>query len=152
MWIDGTMLAESPRMPTKLATCPCCRSFLPPDATACAHCARPVARKPSVLARVPAPLRGLLAIGGGGLLSITLSACYGAPCTGTACTPILPDAGTTCVDPTEDADGDGYCLDYDCDETNPDHHADADDPLGDMLDQNCDGVDGYFVPGADAGP
>lgn len=31
---------------------------------------------------MPSIVRGLLALGGGGLLSVTLSACYGAPCAG----------------------------------------------------------------------
>jgi hypothetical protein len=96
-------------------------------------------------------VKALLGIAGGGLLSVTLSACYGAPCTGGACEP--RDAGPdpmTCVDPAEDLDGDGYCLDYDCDESDVDINADAVDPVGDMLDQNCDGVDGYLSD-ADAG-
>ncbi len=50
-----------------------------------------------------------------------------------------------------DADGDGYyseastaaCLyNYDCDDSDPDVHPWAEDPVGDDIDQNCDGVDG----------
>lgn len=50
-----------------------------------------------------------------------------------------------------DADGDGafseastaVCIiHYDCDDSDPDINPFADDPFGDGIDQNCDGVDG----------
>lgn len=47
-----------------------------------------------------------------------------------------------------DADGDGYTrtfgmAEYDCDDSNPDVHPGADEPVcPDGIDQNCDGVDG----------
>ncbi len=96
---------------SKLTPCGACASFLPPAASVCPTCGHSAKR----VSRLPKAVRGLLAVGGGGLLSVTLSACYGAPCAGSSC-------GTTC---------DPYAA----------------DPLGDGIDQNCDGVDGY----ADAG-
>ncbi|MGE0789452.1 MAG: hypothetical protein AB7S26_27505 [Sandaracinaceae bacterium] len=89
---------------------------------------------------MPAPLRGLLAVGAGGLLAMTLSACYGAGIDPTF------DAGPPCTD----NDRDGYCaIDMDCDDDDFDIHPFASDPLGDGVDQNCDGVDG---DAPDAGP
>lgn len=42
-----------------------------------------------------------------------------------------------------DDDGDGYTrLEGDCDDTRVDVHPGADDPVGDDLDANCDGIDG----------
>ena len=46
-------------------------------------------------------------------------------------------------DTSIDADGDGFSLGSgDCDEADPSVHPGADDPVGDGIDQNCDGVDG----------
>ncbi len=92
---------------TKLSSCPECRAFLPLDASSCPCCQRSVSRR----RRLPAPVRALLAVGGGGLLSVTLSACYGAPCAGSECD------FSYCDDPALDVDGDGYCGQWDCDET-----------------------------------
>lgn len=50
-----------------------------------------------------------------------------------------------------DADGDGAyseastaacIIEFDCDDDDPDIHPHAEDPFGDGIDQNCDGVDG----------
>ena len=66
--------------------------------------------------------------------AMTLMACYGMP---------------PCDDP-QDADQDGYptCSDdespEDCDDNNADVHDGANDPEGDGIDQNCDGVDGIY--------
>jgi hypothetical protein len=55
---------------------------------------------------------------------VTLMACYGSP---------------PCDD---DNDGDGDC--HDCNDQDPSINERADDPKGDGIDQNCDGVDGYY--------
>lgn len=102
----------------KLSPCLHCGSFLPLGVRACPGCRRSMRPR-----RLPAPMRALLAVGGGGLLSMTLSACYGAPCAGGSCYE-PEDSGTPhCTDFTQDLDGDGYCLDQDCDETNANVHA-----------------------------
>jgi hypothetical protein len=66
-------------------------------------------------------------------IAVTLMACYGQP---------------PC-DPEEDRDKDGAYPEYcagpgwsDCNEADPTIHECADDPEGDGIDQNCDGVDG----------
>jgi len=59
-------------------------------------------------------------------VAVTLMACYGMP---------------PC-DAVDDKDGDGFCPGYDCDNENKDIHPEQDDPKGDGIDQNCDGVDG----------
>jgi hypothetical protein len=132
-------------MTTKLIACSECSSFLPAGARACPNCGF---ESRSLIARLPGPVRGLLLVGGGGLMSVTLSACYGAPCAGTVCDPY--DAGpVTCEDSAQDTDLDGYCLAHDCDETDPNRHEGALDTAGDGIDQNCDSVDG--VAATDAG-
>ena len=71
---------------------------------------------------------------------MTLMACYGMP---------------PCED-SVDQDNDGYptCSDEgaeDCDDSNADIYVGADDPLGDDIDQNCDGVDGIASEGGGGG-
>ena len=72
---------------------------------------------------------------------MTLMACYGM-----AYRPIeTPQPGAN------DRDADGYepappgaapSPAFDCDDTSPSIHPGANDPVGDALDQNCDGMDG----------
>ena len=73
---------------------------------------------------------------------VTLMACYGMA---------YPVAIDTPVASSNDRDGDGFeaapsgaaaSPAYDCDDTSKDVHPGADDPVGDALDQNCDGMDG----------
>ena len=114
---------------SKLNACSGCSSFLPTGASACPACG----------AAVPATLglkvlRGLAATGAGSLLAMTLSACYGAP--------IGPEYNPWCSDSASDLDRDGYCGVYDCNESDSSVNAGASDPVGDGIDQNCDGVDG----------
>lgn len=102
----------------KLSPCLHCGSFLPLGVRACPGCRRSVRPR-----RLPAPMRALLAVGGGGLLSVTLSACYGGPCAGDGSCYEPRDSGLPgCTDASRDLDGDGYCLDLDCDETNANVH------------------------------
>jgi hypothetical protein len=74
---------------------------------------------------------------------MTLMACYGGPPQERA--PHVPptpnNTSAECVDKNKDLDGDTYC-ETDCDETNPEIHPGAADPLSDGVDQNCDGKDG----------
>lgn len=69
---------------------------------------------------------GLASLAVGGAMTLTLMACYGLP---------------PC-DAADDRDGDGFCRFEDCNESDAKVHVGADDPAGDGIDQNCDGVDG----------
>ena len=54
------------------------------------------------------------------------------------------DGSEPAVEPSAelfDMDGDGYLEDEDCDDANPSIFPGAEDPFGDDIDQNCDGVD-----------
>ncbi len=75
-----------------------------------------------------------------GAAALTLMACYGMP---------------PC-ESEEDNDGDGSMtcedgVDLDCDDSDPNIHPGADDPVGDDIDQNCDGVDGIRGEGGAGG-
>ena len=118
---------------SELKSCRACQGFIPNKASRCPHCSARVALVQSDLFVRLA--KKALAISSGGAMAMTLMACYGAP----------PGQDS------DDADGDGYyggfCADVedgepDCDDTNADIHPGADDPLGDDIDQNCDGADG----------
>ncbi len=121
--------------------CPACRAFVP--ASICPECDRPLplGERPG---RGPR-LRALVNVVASASAVVTLAACYGAPVVEP------PPDFRFCDDPSTDFDGDMYCGEYDCDESDPERHAEAFDPEGDGLDQNCDGADGYFS-GPDAGP
>lgn len=85
-------------------------------------------------------MKNLLAVASGGLVAMTLMACYGAAPTGYH--PVEPTAP-----PTSDLDNDGFATTgepghVDCDDTVATIHPGAEDPPGDGIDQNCDGVDG----------
>ncbi|MRG92391.1 putative metal-binding motif-containing protein [Polyangium spumosum] len=122
-----------------LKSCVSCEGFVPGSASSCPHCGAAVATSgaPSALAGLG---KSLAALATGGAMAVTLMACYGLP---------------PC-ESSVDADGDGVpaCNDYgnsDCDDTNRDIHPGAEDPKGDGIDQNCDGVDGKAWDEPDAG-
>ena len=84
-------------------------------------------------------MRRILQVAGGGAVAMTLMACYGMP-PGYFPPNNLP-ADTDCTDPGEDIDGDGYCKQLDCDETNAAVFPGAEEIAGDGLDSDCDGSD-----------
>lgn len=51
--------------------------------------------------------------------------------------------------PPLDADKDGYPSELDCDDHDPESYPDAVDPVGDGVDQDCNGYDGPPLPGID---
>lgn len=124
---------------TQLNLCTACAGFIPHEATSCPHCDTPAAVPPAartssrMLSRL---VRGAVMLTSSSAFAITLMACYGAP----------PCEGS------EDADGDGYpnndCVEtVDCDDDDAAIYPGADDPEGDGIDQNCDGIDGIASDG-----
>ncbi|WP_437534458.1 putative metal-binding motif-containing protein [Sorangium sp. So ce726] len=117
-----------------LGACPCCDGFVPPGASACPHCgATPTAERVSCAQARHGIAGRLLAVASGGMMAVTLMACYGMP---------------PCDEPATDSDGDGYqatCEGYgpeeDCDDGNPAIHPGATDVAGDSIDQDCSGDD-----------
>jgi len=83
----------------KLIPCSACGGFLHPADAVCPHCDLPLAPA----RRSGAALLGLLGACGGGLIAVTLMACYGLPpCDGKpGCYPDPPDLGS--VDGGSDA-------------------------------------------------
>ncbi len=97
--------------------CSSCSSFVPPGLGACPNCKTELGAVSRVASRV-------LAVAGGSLVAVTLSACYGVAY-------VEDDAGhrtdashatDTCSDPALDLDHDGYCGALDCDEADPHVH------------------------------
>ncbi|MBK9260355.1 MAG: putative metal-binding motif-containing protein [Polyangiaceae bacterium] len=107
-----------------LLTCTHCEGFVPTNAAACPHCGAE-----SLDVKVPSKLGGLVkgvaAAATGGLVAVTLMACYGGP-----------------PGDSFDFDGDGYPDYADCNDNDASMNPGATDTLGDGIDQNCDGVDG----------
>jgi hypothetical protein len=108
--------------------CSACDGLIPPRSLRCPNCQ---VTSPKV-SRAVSLLSTLL---GSSALAVTLMACYGLP---------------PC-DSDDDADHDGayasacdpgFDTPYDCDDDNILIHECANDPEGDGIDQNCDGVDG----------
>lgn len=116
-----------------LRTCGGCDGLVPATRAVCPHCERPVGRLGRAARRVAQ------AAGAGALLA-TLMACYGGP--------------PKC-EPGTDKDGDRACTKgpraLDCNDDDPNIRPWAEDPAGDGIDQNCDGVDG-MKPSAAAPP
>lgn len=111
-----------------MKSCPSCESFVP--AHICPECGHVFAKKKSLM-------KALMNVAASGAAVVTLAACYGVPY----------EPSEYCDDPSTDLDGDGYCGTYDCDESSATTNAFAFDDLGDGVDQNCDGVDGYAGDG-----
>ena len=97
-------------------------------------------------------VRNTLTLVGGASLSMTLAACYGAPCVdGDYCGGPVGEVTEFCDTPMDDYDLDGHCGAFDCNENDESINSSADDPEGDDLDQNCDGADGVVAAEENAG-
>lgn len=119
--------------------CSHCEGFVPAQTNECPHCDA----KLSVEAPAPPERlfgkwgmgKKLTAAASAGAMMFTMMACYGMP---------------PCQMEDKDKDGVGVCVDQsnwsrtqqDCDDTNAEIYPGAQDPAGDGVDQNCDGVDG----------
>ena len=134
-----------------LSQCPACEGFLPPSAALCPHCPSELASSAPWDGPTPRFWRGLqrtvvsmatgaLTVTSGGFVALTLMACYGM-----AYNPAMHGPGPeapACVPTAEDEDGDCVKKADDCDDNNAFILPGAEDPEGDGVDQNCDGVDG----------
>ena len=122
---------------SSLKTCTSCSGFIPGQASTCPNCDTAV---PGSLL-LSGPMRRIGGAFIGGAMAITLSACYGSPID--VCE--VNDCGgpvVTCQPGEVDADDDGFCGEYDCDDDNAEIHIYAVEIPGDGIDQNCDGEDG----------
>lgn len=70
----------------QLVSCSRCKGFLAFALRACPHCHAPLDRARQALV-------GLASIAGGGAVSMTLMACYGAPCVDDGCRYVPDDGG-----------------------------------------------------------
>ncbi|MCB9761031.1 MAG: putative metal-binding motif-containing protein [Alphaproteobacteria bacterium] len=105
-----------------LIPCPACGSHVTASACACPHCDATLRRCNGKLAHTAAAaMMGLALVGCG---DKDFEPAYGVPDTG-----------------FQDADGDGWGVMDDCDDTNADIHPDATETPGDSIDSNCDGED-----------
>lgn len=121
-----------------MLNCTRCEGFIPAKASRCPHCDMAIATKPGSIWTA----RTLLNVAGGGAVAMTLMACYGGAPREYERAPQTPTTNAqTCSDPSRDLDKDGFC-ENDCDEMNKDVYPGANDPVGDGIDQNCDGADG----------
>ncbi|MCB9761030.1 MAG: hypothetical protein H6739_14420 [Alphaproteobacteria bacterium] len=107
-----------------LIPCPACGQHVTPTTCVCPHCAATVkvcdrGRSGTAVAA----MMGLTAIIGGCIQNE-----YG-----------VADGPSNYAG--NDADGDGYYDDVDCDDEDPDVHPDAVETPGDSVDSNCDGDD-----------
>lgn len=85
----------------------------------------------------------VIATATGGLMVVTLMACYG------MATPIMepapvdqPPPRPACEPGQADSDRDGSCTPSDCNDTDASVYPGAPDNTGDGIDQSCDGEDG----------
>lgn len=121
---------------TSLLRCSECSSFVPLPLPSCPECG--AVPHPRVAELALASGRTLLQLGIGSSFAVTLMACYGAPSDYESCG-------------SRDVDRDGYCGQLDCNENDATVHSWADDPLGDGIDQDCDGADGTSENSSDGG-
>ena len=117
-------------------SCSECRGPVHIRMTRCPHCG-----EAQPLGYATRAASGLLALVGGLSITSTLSACYGAACAdgGECSDEYVPTCDELSTQPEiDDVDGDGYCLAYDCDETNPDINAET---VGIQADCGNDGIE-----------
>jgi len=122
-----------------ILTCNECSGFIPSTEASCPNCSTSVS-----ISKWIGPLKAVVTVATGAALAMTLSACYGSPCAagGNDCHfNDRPVPQEPCREGEVDNDEDGFCGEYDCDDSNPDIHILADEIPNDGVDQNCNGED-----------
>lgn len=122
-----------------LDQCSACNGFLPSGHTACPNCGP----QPAADGVVRSVAKRVVASATGGLVAMTLMACYGSAYVPIEARPVEAQPPRPACEPGQaDADRDGSCTPADCNDTDASVYPGAPDSAGDGIDQSCDGEDG----------
>ena len=115
----------------EIRVCNQCQGFIPEHRQSCPNCA-------TEEFSIPAPIKGAFTLVAGSVMAVTLSACYGSPCAGSAeCGLVVTPMDVCDSDDAIDADEDGFCAEVDCDDNDPDVFPGAWDTSDEDVPNDC---------------